>query len=564
MSILSIARTYRNLRRMKEIAQVLSRYGFGHLVVRMNLLSQIPLVSRIGRIPELPKGLTPMQDLAIRARKVLEELGPTFVKLGQVLSSRPDIVGEEFIEQFRHLQDRVTPFDSQEAKAAIMKALKTDALSVFSRFDESPLASGSIGQVHTAALTDGTEVVVKIKRPGIESAVRDDLNLLLVMAELSEHYLPELRVMRPVMVVEEFSRQLDKELDFVTEAANTAHFGAWAEGKPAVRVPKVFWDYTNRDLLCVERFEGVNIGDIESLKAKGIDVKALAGALAEGFLDQFFTAGFFHGDPHPGNLLVLEDGKIGLIDFGTVGHLTDELRGHLGTLILALLRRDVDLVVEVYRELGVFPDTLAARELKPDILEMIDRYLGVPLGKIETAGIFQDILRMGRKHQGILPRDFVILGRSLVAVASLTKRLDPAFNLVEVAKPYTQRLFLEKVSPNRLANVLMASGWSMANLLRNLPSDMAMILRMIKGGTLKGVVQHEGLDPVTAELERGSSRVSLGLLLASLVVGSALITAAGIGPKITGDIPVLGAAGFALSSLACLFLILAILRSGRV
>ncbi|MHC4600796.1 MAG: ABC1 kinase family protein, partial [Planctomycetota bacterium] len=394
---------------MKEIVQVLSRYGFGHLVVRMNLLSHIPVVSRIGRIPDLPDDLTPMQDLAHRARMVLEELGPTFVKFGQLLSSRPDFVGEEFIEQFRLLQDRVAPFDVDAAMKTIEDAVGRPTDEIFSRFEQEPLASGSIGQVHQARLVDGTDVVVKVKRPGIDARVRDDLSLLQVLAQLSEQYLPELSILRPQMVVEEFARQLDKELDFVTEAAYTSQFADLATSVPDLRVPRVFWQCTTRDVLCVERFHGVNIGDVDTLREKGYEPKKLASILSDAFLIQFFGTGLFHADPHPGNILVLEEGKIGLIDFGMVGHLTDELRGHLGTLILALLRRDVDLIVEVYRELGVFTEAVSPRDLKPDILETIDLYFGVPLGKLDTAAIFEDLLRLGRKHQGILPRDFVLL-----------------------------------------------------------------------------------------------------------------------------------------------------------
>jgi ubiquinone biosynthesis protein len=509
---------------MKEIVQVLSRYGFGHLIVRMNLLGHIPLVSRIGRILELPEGLTPMQDLAYRARMVLEELGPTFVKFGQLLSTRPDFVGQDFVEQFERLQDQVSAFDHEEAKKTIERSVGKPTSEVFSRFDDEPLASGSIGQAHTACLLDGTEVVVKVKRPGIDAKIRDDLNLLQVLAELSEHYLPELGVLRPQMVVEEFSRQLDKELDFITEAAYTSQFADLSQRVPDLKVPRVFWEYTSRDVLCIEKFEGVKIGDVEGLTAQGRDPKHVAAVLADAFLVQFFETGLFHADPHPGNILLLEDGKIGLIDFGMVGHLTEELKGHLGTLIIALFRRDVDLVVEVYRELGVFSEPVTPRDLKPDILEIIDVYFGVPLGKIDSSAIFEDILKLGRKHHGILPRDFVLLGKSMAVVGTLAKKLDPEFNLLESARPHTTKLLSEKLSPRRISNVLLGTSWSFLNLIKRLPSDISTLLRMLKGGKIQGILRHEGLESLVEEMERSSNRLSLGVILASLVVMALALT----------------------------------------
>ncbi len=564
MSILSIARTYRNLRRMREIVQVLSRYGFGHLVVRMNLLSHIPLVSRIGRLSEVSAGMSPRQDLALRARMVLEELGPTFIKMGQMLSYRPDILNEEFLEQFRLLQDKVAPFDGDTAREIVEKTVQGGEGGIFSRFDAEPLASGSIGQVHTAALADGTGVVVKVKRPGIEGRVRDDLNLIRVLAELAEYYLPELRILRPVMVVDEFSRQLEKELDFVSEGAFTSQFRPLSERLPRVATPRVFWDSTCRDVLVLEKLDGVNIGDVENLDALGVDKKALAWTLAEAFLVQFFETGLFHGDPHPGNILVREDGSIGLIDFGTVGHLSDELRADLGTLALALQRGQVELIVDVYRDMGVFPEDVEAKDLKPDILEFLDRYAGLPLGKMDTGGVFQDLLRLARKHRGILPRDFVLLGKSLVAVAGLTKRLDPSFQMLDALQPYIKNLIREKFSPKRLTDLALEKGWTLTALLGRLPRDAATILRKLQGGKLKGVVEHQGLEPLANDLERSANRLSLSMILASMVLGSGLLTLADVGPPLAGDIPLFGTLGFLVSLLAALFFALTILRSGRI
>jgi ubiquinone biosynthesis protein len=259
-----------------------------------------------------------------------------------------------------------------------------------------------------------------------------------------------------------------------------------------------------------------------------------------------------------------ESGVVGLIDFGMVGHLTDDLKGHLGTLILALVRGHVNLVVDVYRELGVFPESVGARELKTDIQEMMDRTMGVPIGKLETARVFQDILRLARKHKGVLPRDFVLLGKSLVAVAGLAKRLDPDFNLVEKAKPYTRKLIQDKFSPGRMANYLVEVSWTLSNLLLRLPSDLSAIARKFREGRIQGVIRHEGLENLVEEVDRSANRISLSMLLASMVMGSALFTLADVGPRLIGDIPLLGSLGFLVTAIAGIFLVIAILRSGRI
>ncbi|MCU0722657.1 MAG: AarF/UbiB family protein [Planctomycetes bacterium] len=563
MSILSIARTYGHLRRMRRIVQVLSRYGFGYVVLRMNL-GRVPLVGRLGRVTDLPENLTPVQDLAFRTRKVLEDLGTTFVKLGQILSYRPDLLPEEFIEQFRGLQDRVKPFETAKAKETVREAVGKELGEVFSRFDEVPVGAGSIGQVHRAALADGTEVIVKVKRPGIDAEIRADVGLLSALARMSEHYLPEIRVARPVMLVEEFEHQMEKETDFRIEAANTAQFLKVRDRLPGIRIPRVFWEYTNRDVLVVERLDGAPLGDLARLEALGLDRGALARRLADAFLTQFFEIGLFHADPHAGNLLVGGDGTIGLVDFGLVGHLSEEVRGHLGTLILGGIRRDPEIILEVYREMGVVSEDSSSRDLKHDIVDMLDKYLGLPLGQIDTLALFQDIVRLGRKYQAVLPRDFVLLGKSMVTVSDVLKTLDRRFNVLETAAPHARTLLAERLSPRRLLQSGLGTGWAFAGLLRRLPGDVTSVLRRLRAGEFRLNVRHEGIERMTEEMERSSNRVALSVILASMAVGSALLTVAKVGPTVLGDLPVLGGAGILASLLCGVLIVLSILRSGRI
>jgi len=561
LSIASIARTPRRLHRMTQILQVLARHGFGHVVRRLNLQSHLPVVKRLLEVP--PTAPPPAEDtIPKRVTLALEELGPTFVKLGQLLSTRPDVMPEDFIQEFRRLQDHVQPFEAAEAKTRIATELSAPVREVFSHFNDVPRASGSIAQVHDATLVDGTEVVVKVKRPGIDRRIMADLDLLAFLADQAER-VPELRVLRPAMMADEFSQAVRRELDFITEAAFTAKFARDFD-KKGVRIPTVYWDYTTSSVLTLERLSGVNLSDPAQLDKSGVDRKRLANDILAAFMHQFFETGLFHADPHPGNLLVTPAGQLALVDFGMVGHLSTELRNQLGATLIALVQNDLDLVVDILSDIGVLSDDTDLGEFKLHLTALLDKYYGIPAKRIDARDVFTEIMRIAREHGVLLPRDFVLLGKSLATVTSIARQLSPDVNLAEVVAPHATSLIKQRFMPGQLTKSLTSNLWHLSNMLTQVPRDLRQILKKFLAGKLQMAFRHQGLENFITELDRSSNRLAFSIIVASIVIGSSLIIHAKIGPMLLGNVSLLGFVGYAVAFLLGVLLMIAILRSGRL
>ncbi|MEW6354997.1 MAG: AarF/ABC1/UbiB kinase family protein [Planctomycetota bacterium] len=560
MSITGIYKTPRRLRRLTQIAQILIRHGFGHLVHQLNLQGFVPLPKRV-REPSAPtEELAEDETLARRVVRVLEELGPTFVKLGQLLSTRPDIVPEDFARELRRLQDNVLPFEGELAMQIVERELGAPIRENFSEFDQTPVASGSLGQVHKARLIDGTDVVVKVKRPGIEQVIFSDIDLLMMAAKRAET-VPELAVFRPVMLTEELARSMRRELDFVTEASSTARFCEHFAGRDSIRIPRVYWEYTTSSVLTLERIGGVSISGVERVREMGADPKRLVEQITSLFMEQFFTLGMFHADPHPGNLLIDEQGRLGVIDFGLVGYLDSELKAQLATLFIALSRRNFEVVVDIFSDIGVIADDSNMSELRSDLAELFETFYGIPVQKIDMREAFARVMSIVRRHGIVLPRDLVLLGRSFVTVTGLAQQLDPNFNLADAARPHAAALIRERLSPAQLAKSVGMSLWHMSNLASQLPRDLRRLLKQALRGRLQLAFRHEGLQDLIRELDRTGNRLTLGVILAAMIVGSSLI----IANKIQiSEISTLGAVGFLFAALLGAWLVLAILRSGRI
>ncbi len=556
MPVFRVLKTYRSLQRLREILAVLTRHGFGHLIGRLGIRQHLPYLFRQG--PDLPVRFIGREEtIARRLRLAFQELGPTFVKFGQILSGRPDMVPEEFIRELEKLQDQVEPFPSDEATTILETELKASLSDVFQSFDAAAIASGSIGQAHQAKLRDGTEVILKIRRPEVERTILTDLDILHYLATLSERYLPEVRIFRPVMMIDELGRTLRKEVDFLTEASTTQKFQKMFEGRTEIRAPHVYWEWSSSKVLVLERLRGGSIGDRKRLVSLGLDPRALAADLAGAFMLQYFTAGLFHADPHPGNILVSETGQIGLIDFGMVGVLTPELKRSLGSIVLALVRGDVRRILEIAGELGVLPDDTPLEDLQPDIADYIDKYFAVPLDRIESHELFTELMRIVQKHHLYLPRDFVLLGKSLVTVISVAQSLDPHFRLSEAARPYFVRLLLAKFSPKEWLRIVSSSFWSFAIPLGDLPREIRTWLRRSHRSQITTNFRYDQLEIMTRTLAKATNRLGLSIVLASVLVSSAIYFQALGGTR-------LGWVGFAISGVLSLILAVGILRSGQV
>ncbi len=558
----SFKRTYKNLMRVKEILQVLSKHGFGHIISQLNLPHYIPSLRHFKPSNALPLYI-PEDTMALRARLAFQELGPTFVKLGQIFSGRPDLFPDAFIQEFKKLQDDVPPFPREEAFAVVEKELGAPAHQIFPYFNENVLASGSIAQVHEARLPDGQEVIVKIKRPGINKIIATDVAILRFLADLIEKYVEELEFMQPGVIVDEFSKGIRKELDFILEASYCEKFSALLKDNPKVNSPDIFWQYSTSNLLTLQKLKGHNIGDLANIQKKGIDPKGLARDLTSIFMKQYFVWGLFHADPHPGNILVSDDGVINLIDFGSVGHLSNELKSQLSTTVLALMDTDLDLLIEVYGDIGVFTGSVNTRELKADILEVLDKYFYTPFEHLNFKNVFEDIVQISWSHKVILPREFIVFAKSLVTVTGLAQELDPEFNLGKAAAPHITSILQEKFSPKRMLSLSWVTLWSLTSLLQRLPSEAKEFLRRFKEGNLKVTIKHEVSAKYFSQVEKMSNRLVVSIIMGSIIIGASLLSMAQVGPTFHG-LSILGIVGYVMATFLGLCLTISMMRSGRL
>ena len=577
MSIPSLLKTPARLRRLGRILAVLGKHGFGYVAHYLNLQRFLRPADRIRENPELAARRREYKLSAARRLVVaLEDLGPTFVKLGQLMSTRPDVIPAEVVEELKRLQDQVTPFDTQLARRVIEHELGAPISEIFSEFSAAPIASASIGQVYKATLASGEDVVVKVKRPGIDRTIMRDLDLLSVLAKQAER-VEELALFRPTMIVDELDRSLRRELDFVTEASFTAKFHEHLRKERHAHAPRVFWEHSTSKVLTLEALDGVRVTRFEELKKRGIDRQVLGRRIARLFLRQFFRTGLFHADPHPGNLLIDEDGTINLIDFGMVGHLDAELRRQLATTMIALVLGNVEIIVDIYTNIGVIPDDADMRLIRADVLEMIDKYYGVPLKRLDMRKLFGDVMRLARTHRVVLPRDFVLLGKALVTVSGLAYELDPDFNLAAVVRPHALALVAEKLSPVRMGREAAMSAWQINTMLRRLPHDVRQFSRKLLGGRLRlglTIQEFEGLVP---EMSRATNRIAFAIIVGAVVIGSSFVIHARIPPfldavplvgkylgTVMEQVSLLGLAGYLFAGVLGLALAWGIWRHGRL
>jgi ubiquinone biosynthesis protein len=570
-SLRQLARTRKQVRRLVPILRVLARHGFGHFVQRTGFNHLIPL--RYLRHQPGDELTAPR-----RVRIALQELGPTFIKFGQTLSTRGDLLPERYLVELRSLTEDVPPFDTAVARKIIEDQLHRPVAELFSEFGEAPVASGSIGQVYYARLQDGTPVAVKVKRPGVEKALTADLDLLEFAAPLADR-LDELKPLRLPMVVDEFRRSVMREVDFVTEASYTSKMKEQLADDPRVCVPAVYWDLTTSDVLTLERIAGVSLTKKAELAALDIDRKRLARDLVEIFLYQFFKAGLFHADPHSGNILITPDGRIGLLDFGMVGRLSEELRAQLATSFIALTKKDLDVIADVYTEIGaVSPDTDVGH-LKRDLQEVLDRYYGIPTRRLDVRHCLNDVLRIARDHHILLPRDFVLLSKSFVTMAMMAREIDPEFALSPVARPFALSLAADKLSPGRVTQNILREAWFIGQGLRRLPKDLRMLSRKLLDGSLQVTLHLREFDGMIRELDRATNRLAFSVVVTGIVVGSSILLHAKIQPYMSSlprwlggmffaahmpETSMLGLGGFLFAGILGMLLAVAIWRSGKL
>ena len=553
-------RFLRSLGRSRQIATVLFNYGFGDVVERLGLMRYIRWGKRLlfRRRAEQETRLTRPQ----RIRMALEDLGATFIKFGQVISTRPDLVPAEVIAELAKLQEGVPPFDSQTAIEMLELELGGPVSTLYAEFDPQPLAAGSLGQVHRARHFDGTPLAVKIRRPHVIRDVERDLELMLELAGMVERHLPEAQIFDPVGLVTQFARSIRREMNFFREARTVEEFSRLFSHDATLVVPKIFWDLTSEAIITMEFIDGLRVTDHQGLLAAGLSPKAIAANGARIFFKQAFELGLFHGDPHPGNIRILRNGTLGLIDYGMVGRLEEERREQLVDLFLCISQRNVKGAVDLVLVVGVPAQEVDRALLLSDVRDFIESYYGVDLDRIRMGKLLSDFVAILSNHGIRYPADLMLLIRATITLEGVGRELDPEFNLAQHLAPFIKQVVSERYNPRRLAQRWKYEAETLLRALHDVPLHIERTLKKLSHDELKIQFEHRNLDYLVTELDRSGNRIVVGLLMSSLIVASALIVRSGTVSGINSTwitIPV-----FILSSLLGVWLIYGIFRSGRL
>jgi ubiquinone biosynthesis protein len=493
----------------------------------------------------------------------LEDLGPTFIKMGQILSTRPDLLPVEFIQELPKLQDEVHPFSLSEIKDIILKELRKPVGQIFSHFEEQPLAAASIGQVHKAKTFDGQDVVVKVQRPGIQSTIQVDLEIMLHLADLMEKHLEGWEIQHPVKIVEEFAQTLEKELDYTLEAAYMERFARQFEKESTVHVPKIFHEASTSRVLTMECITGVKISDIETLEQENLDRLKIAHRGFDLIMKQIFEHGFFHADPHPGNIFVLPDNILCYIDFGMMGRIDLKTREDFADLIINIAQRNEVKTTDTLLRLLISEDAPDYQSLAGDVADFMDQHCYRPLKEVELGKLLNQLLEITTKHHLSIPPNLFLMIKALSTVEGIGRALDSNFDVIEQASPFVRQIQLNRFNPRRIARGMSDSGADLFHLLTEIPGEVREILKLVKKGKVKIEFEHKGLEPMYSTNDRISNRLSFAIVLSSLIIGSALIVLSDIPPKWHG-IPVIGLAGFLLAGMMGFWLLVSIMRRGRL
>jgi ubiquinone biosynthesis protein len=536
----------RNLGRLSEIAQVAVRHGFGYLVE--------------GRRHSELEGSSRGRHL----RDMLDELGPTFVKFGQLLSTRPDIVPPDIVAELRGLQDDVRPFPFADIEQTIREDLGQPIERLFTEFDETPLAAASIGQVHRATLPNGRDVVVKVQRPNAPKQIEADLSLLYQAARLAKERIRALDFIDTNDIVDEFARSIRQELDYRMEGRNADAFHKDFAGHPHVTIPRVYWTYTRSRVLTLERLDGVQLADLDFEHWSFDQRRKLAYLITETWMTMIFRNGYFHGDPHPANILVLAPDRIGLVDFGLTGKLTDDDMTKLTRLFIDAASENIEILPKRLADLGVRYPKDREEQFVGELREMYYRYYGATLQEIDPIQVIREAFTLIYTMNLRLPTRFVILDKAIATLGSVGVELYPDFNVFEVARPYARDLMLERFTPRRIAARARRESFKLSMIAAELPHQIHDTLEQIRDGQIEVGFVHKGLDDLLAKLDTLFNRLVIALIVTGGLIGSSLIGIfAKTGPHLLG-LHIVAAFGFFLSAVLGVWLLWGVVRSGRL
>ena len=553
MTQVILQRRRRRFERYLEIGKVLAKHGWESFLSRIGLADLFHLRARRRGI-----SLGPVQ-----IRETLEELGPTFIKLGQVLSTRADIVPPEYLAELEKLQDAAPEVPFSEIRRVIEEEFGAPLESIFASFDETALAAASLGQTHLTTLADGTPVVVKVQRPGIRRIIENDLEVIAGIARFLEQHIERARVYRLSDLVDEFSITIRQELDYTREGRNGDLLRRNLADIPYVRVAATIWDCSTPRVLTSERICGVKITDIEGIAAHGCDRREVASNLSRAFLKMIFVDGLFHGDPHPGNLVVLDNNVVGLLDYGMVGHLTSELKTCMTMLLANYLHEDSAGFSEVLLTVGTAPTDLDRKSFEREMDRLLRQYYGAPLHQIYMGEVLGRAIQISTKYRVSLPASLALLIKVILGVESIARLLDPDYDLAAEARPFVRRSIRSEFSLLRFGDQVLESLLSWKSLLLELPHRTSAVLSDMAEGAFKIGFKHEGLEGPIRDIDRSANRLSFALIASATIVASALILSAKVGPLWRGY-PVLGLAGFGIAFVFAVWLMISIIRAGKL
>jgi ubiquinone biosynthesis protein len=552
---------YRHWGRFGEIVSVMIKYGFG------DLLSTL----KIDRYTRIGSKLIPWRREKLVARDVsrwqrvcmaLEELGPTFIKLGQFMSNRPDILPQDLILELERFQDQVAPFPPETARTIVEKELGAPVAELFTSFTEAASASASIAQVHRAVLRTGQPVAVKVQRPRIRDRVGLDIDILYFLAWQAQRHFAEVRGIDLMRIVEEFERAIRKEMDFIIEANQMERFAGNFARDHRVYVPEVFRELTTHKVITTEYVSGFKVSNVKEIREAGIDTRTIAENGTELVLKQVFRHGFFHADPHPGNIIIRADGSICFIDFGMMGIVSPSLREHLGAVMFGIVNNDSKRIVKTLLELSRYP-VENIELLEYEVTELLEEYTYLSLRDYNIGDMLRRLMRIISEHRLTMMPGVFLLMKSMITIEGVGRRLDPDFNMVEHIEPFAKRMVRERFSPHHLAYDAYLTAMDFSGLMRDMPADFKDVIRTVKSGRMHIEFAHRGLEPMLDKHDQLVSRLVFSIVLAALIIGSSLIVLSGVPPTVNG-IPLIGIIGFVVSGIIGFGLLWLILRRGKL
>ena len=556
-----IGRTYRHLTRYRQILTIFFKYGLGEFVDLLKIEQYIE--TGLQMISRKQREHTIRLSRAERVRMAFEELGPTFIKLGQVLSSQPGLIPIDIVNELAQLQDNVPPCSFEAIEALVSQEFDTPLSQLFQTMESRPIASASIAQVYKARLHSGQTVAVKVQRPGIKKTIEVDLEIILYLAGVLERNVEEFAPHRPTKIVEEFARVLEHEMDFTFEAANVERFARLFEKDNTIYVPGVFRRYTTSRVLTLEYIDGIKISDLPRLEAEGYDKRLITKRGTDLTMKQVFIHGFFHADPHPGNIFILPGNIICPIDYGMVGHVDLKHREMFVDLLDGLVRQKIPKATRVLLQIAIWDEEPDVVALERDLGEFIGRHFYKPIKEIEIGKLLQHLLVMLTTHRLRLPPNMFLMMKALGTIENIARQMDPDFDVILHATPFARRVMLARYMPRRVLEEVAGTVGDLHHFSRQFPDDLLDIARRLKEGKITLNIEHKGFENLMTTHDRVSNRLSFSIIIAALLIGSAMIVTTKVPPLVFG-ISLFGIIGFAGAAVMGVWLLIGILRKGRL